>query len=252
MPVDESLEPLDDLSLDTDYWLTVADPEDVACALIKDNSDLYEFYELTLGYPIEDEMRVARKILQLKACLAKSSDSTHAPVVFKIMFDAESEWDDPEKTLVPDDPMLALTQLAELLRRVKERYPKAPKVMAEQATDDAQDVDDDYRWASVFEDIEKVRKLLANNHVKAVPPKPRGLTGRVSYWLTRHMNDHETEWAETRKIIRNLSGTRKYDGDDCEHIVERLRGRVQQIFAESRGVWKDVCRFHTCLEDAVR
>ena len=64
-------EPLD-LSLDRDYWLTVGDPEDIVYMHIEQNLELRDFYDQTLGYPIKDELRVAKKIRQLNFCMEEN------------------------------------------------------------------------------------------------------------------------------------------------------------------------------------
>ena len=60
------------LSLDRDYWLTVGDPEDIVYMHIEQNLELRDFYDQTLGYPIKDELRVAKKIRQLNFCMEEN------------------------------------------------------------------------------------------------------------------------------------------------------------------------------------
>jgi hypothetical protein len=245
-PLDLSL-PLGDLSLERDYSLTVADPEDVADVLIKDNDELSEFYELTLGYPVADELRVAKKILQIKSCLAEPGSV--AGETLADMFNVVREWEDSDLTA---DPLLAVAQLAEVVKELKESYPILRKVVAadtEPGEEKGPFDDEDDAWEYAFRDIEEIRKLLTNKHAQDLPT----VRGRFGSWVERTTARRNIPWADTKRIIRNLSSSWIYgSGDDCEQLLERLRVRIRQTIAEARGNWKDVCRFHSCLQEAVR
>jgi len=224
----ESFDPLGDLSLKRDYWLTAADPEDIAYAVINDNSDLYGFYKFTLCHPIADDLQVAKKIHQLKFCFAEHADPAglrephlwdmlrptarhtfermlkkrFAKGILEALFGAEEK--------LAKDPTTALTQLEDVLKQLKERCRKPQRVRIDESADEDRDFDEteDDPWTSVFGEIEQIRKLLPSR----TATDNGASQGMLNRWLARlpwrrNAARHEARWADLQRLRQTVTVT---------------------------------------------
>lgn len=254
--LDEKLyRPLGDLSFDGDDWLTIGDPADVVYMLIEDNAELRRFYEQTLCHPIEDELRVAKKIRQLNFSLEENK--VKKPILKKWINIGKFEFlHDP----VVDDPRrAALAELEELLRELRDRYTNNQQVHDLEGGNQEGEVTGIDWWADVFEDVENLRNLHGGSASTRSSSEPKGFAARLSYWARKtffrpYRKSDEALYAEAERDIKITHRlTDHYDSSDLDGILARLRTDVNGALAESSGADAKGCdRFHSCFEKAVR